>query len=84
MGIAEIFSLILAVMKAIPILKSAFDKLALMYIENAQKNHDKAFQEAMLFLIKNNDASELEKAADLPNAGSPTPDRRDVRRRVDP
>ena len=65
----SVFSIIIAVIKAIPIIKEWFDQLAAYYVEREIANMKTANRESIAKAIKEHDQRDLEKAIGNPNAG---------------
>lgn len=64
-----VFPLILAILKAIPALKSLFDQFAAWYTQKEIENINKEYLNAIAKAISAKDQRDLEKAVGSPRAG---------------
>lgn len=71
MTIGAIFSLILGIVKAIPIFQKWLEQFFAFYLDNQIKAHEKEFVEAMAALIREGSQVKLEDAIGSDNAGKP-------------
>ena len=71
MSIGTILSLLLAIFKAVPVLKSAWDRLLLMYIEKDQANLAEEIRLGIYNAVNQKDQRGIEEAIGNPNAGKP-------------
>lgn len=77
-------TIIIGLLKAIPVLDQWFKSLSLAYYEWKVASHDSAFIDAHRALIEKNDQRKLEEASGMPNAGKPIEDQTDVFHRPNP
>lgn len=69
--VSTILSLLLAVFKAIPVLKNWWDQLILMYVEKQKANLREEIRLGIYNAVNLKDQRDLEKAIGNPNAGKP-------------
>jgi hypothetical protein len=69
--ISTILGILLAVFKAVPILKQWWDQLLVMYIERQKAKLREEIRKAIIYALVEQDQRDIEKAVGNPNAGEP-------------
>jgi len=81
MSVAAIFSFIVALVKAVPIVDKWIKQLIVLYIQKVQAGHDKDFAEGLAEMLTTGSQVKLEEAMRNSNAGKPSVRRDDVHER---
>lgn len=69
--VGTVLSLLLAVFKAVPVLKEAWDRLILMYLERQREHLKEEIRLGIYEAVAQKDQRRLEEAIGNPNAGKP-------------